>query len=280
MTFHHRPMGLKVAAAVATFTAVAAGLIGCGGQSMPSSAMNITGNWELEATPAGSTTAANAVRVYLPVYLIANSGNVSGMVLLPPTPDLICAGNCCGGTLSAMNPSLTGTVDANGNLALGSANPPGAAVFNMKGMVSGATLSNGSFTLTGMCGAQGTMAGIEYPPIDGTYTGAMASQNLGQSFTVTLVLSQSSGPNASGFLGLTGSLSPTGYSCLASTALQVSTSFVGNSFGGQLNIATKESFGYTGTLSADGKTIAFTYGLVGGSGSCSGDYGKGTLTLQ
>ena len=251
-----------------------AGIAGCGGSShSPLTPVTVTGNWEFSAAAASSGTTS------LPVYLLSNGADVWGTVVLPPEPQ-ICVAGCCGGPLSGMDPSLTGTIDGNGNLKLGSASSSNSPVFTMSGMVSGATLSNGSFALTGACGTQGAITGTEYPAINGIYSGTVASQNLGQNFTVTMVLNQSNSPNSSGFLGLTGTLSVSGYSCLTSTALQVNTSFVGNTFGGELNITSKEGFGYAGTLSADGKTIALTYGLFGTSGSCNDDNGKGTLTLQ
>ena len=280
MTSQLRLTAWKRNAGAAVSAVLAAAIAGCGGQSMSSPSANITGNWEFTAMATSGTTDAVPVSVSLPVFLTSNNGSVSGNVVLPPATALFCVASCCGGLLSEMDPSLTGTVDAKGDLTLGSTGPMGSPVFSMSGVVNGAAMSGGSFSLTGACGAQGTIAGTEYPAIDGTYTGSVASQNLGQNFTVTLVLNQSIGPNSSGFLGLTGTLSLSGYSCLTSTALQVSTSFVGNSFGGELNITAKEAFGYTGTLSADGKTIALTYGLAGAGGSCNADYGKGTLTLQ
>ncbi len=71
-----------------------------------------------------------------------------------------------------------------------------------------------------------------------------------------------------------------GYSCFPSTTSPVNTSFVGDNFGGYFDPVPKEAFGYNGTLSPDGKTLAFSYGFGGPTGNCSGDYGRGTLTLQ
>ena len=175
------------------------------------------------------------------------------------------------------NVGLTGKVDAGGNLKLGSTGAGGGPVFNMTGTVSGSTLSNGSFTLTGHCTVQGTITGGQYPPLDGTYAGSLKSQVTGQSFTMSATLDQSSAPNSSGLLSLTGAVNVNGYPCISSASTPIDVGFVGDSFG--VYPSQSPALGWTGVLSLDGRTLAIDYGFST-SGNCNQDYGSGTLALQ
>ncbi len=281
MTSRFHSAGRSCWAAVMACAVLAAGIAGCGSNSPtmsdpPGSGANITGNWVFTANAGASGIEP------ISIYLASNAGSASGIAVLPPEPQICVAGGFCGGPLTVMNTSLTGTIDASGNLTLGSTAPGGVPVFAMAGTVSGTTMSNGSFTLTGTEGtiSQGSVAGVEYAALDGTYSGTVTSASTGQSFTVSALLNQSNGPNSSGLLGLTGTMTITGDSCVPSSAMAISTSFVGSGFQNGLNVTSSETLGVSGTLSPSGKTLAIQYGLSGASGSCSGDSAAGTLTLQ
>ncbi|MGO9519428.1 MAG: hypothetical protein ACLPND_20520 [Candidatus Korobacteraceae bacterium] len=270
------------AALVAILTA--GSLAGCGGKAPispitpPSTPANITGNWELTAQPTFNAPTPIAV------YLTSNAGSVSGIAEGPPAVDNLCTSSgCCGTPIGVFyNVPLTGTVDGGGNLKLGTA--AGAIpAFAMTGTASGSNLSNGSFTLSGTCTAQGTITGTEYAPLDGTYAGTVTSQGTGQSFTISAHLDQSSAPNTDGYLGLGGTVDVTGDSCLSSgggTPISLSGSYLGNNFNTDLTPSSNQTLALTGTLSLDGKTLEINYGVYPGSGSCNDDWGTGTLTLQ
>ena len=280
MTTRTHARGMCCFIAAIACSAFAAGITGCGGNSnvhsipAPSPA-NITGNWELTASLTSGGIAPIAV------YLTASSGSVSGIAFGPAATDNVCsADGCCGSPIGFFSGvALSGTVDASGNLKLGTA-AAGNPVFAMTGAVSGSTLSNGSFTLGGACNTQGTITGVEYPALDGTYSGTLTSQVTGQSFTVSAILGQSSAPNSSGYLGLAGTGNVTGYSCISSAATPINTSYIGNYFNASLSPSSSETLGLLATLSPDGKTLAISYGFSLSGSRCNEDYGGGTLTLQ
>jgi len=243
----------------------------------PVSSPNITGDWELIASPAGGNA-------QIAVYLTSNAGHVSGMAFGPPATDNLCSSNgCCGSPIGFFDEALTGTVDADGNLKLGTA-VAGNPIFAMTGTVSGQAISNGSFTLSGAaCTTQGTLTGTEYPPLDGTYSGTLASQTTGQSFAVSATLKQSSTPDSDGALVLGGTVNVAGYPCVASggaATLSLSTNYVGDYFNASMVPSSGATLFLTGVLSPDGKTLAVNYGFTVAGGSCNGDGGTGTLTLQ
>jgi hypothetical protein len=260
---------------------ITGGLMGCGGTSStlstptgPSSPANLTGNWVLTVNPTVGS-------VPIAVYLTSSAGSVSGLAVGPAATDLLVYPDGCVGSPIGMfsNVALSGTVDSEGNLKLTTAaNAVPSAT--MTGTVSGSTLSNGSFAISGDCTTQGFMTGVEYPAVNGTYSGTVTSQATGQSFMVTATLDQSSAPNSAGLLTLTGTATVSGYSCVPSSATAISASFVGDNFFADLSNSPSGILGWSGSLSPDGKTLGINYGFSPASSSCKEDYGTGTLTLQ
>jgi hypothetical protein len=191
---------------------------------------------------------------------------------------------CCGGPFAQFNPSLTGAIDAKNNLTLGSTVPNGGPVFTMTGVVSEGTLTNGSFTLTGSCPAQGTITGTEYPALNGTYAGTLTSQKSGQSFAISATFDQSTALNSRGFFNVNGTANLTGYPCMTSAAVatpfDMNSGFLGNSFSVTMNAVPNGDLIVDGTLSPDGKTLALTYFFFLMGSSCNNDTGTGLLTLQ
>ncbi|MGB8029368.1 MAG: hypothetical protein WCF30_06850 [Terracidiphilus sp.] len=248
-------VGFYTTAIVAVF--ILGGLAGCGGKapisppSSPGTPANITGNWVLTVNPTAGGTAPIAV------YLTSNAGSVSGLAVGPAATDLLMYPDGCVGSPIGMfsNVALSGTV-------------------------SGSSLSNGSFAISGDCTTQGSMTGVEYPAVNGTYSGTVTSQATGQSFQVTATLDQSSTPNSAGLLALTGTATVSGYSCVPSSATAISASFVGNDFFVDLSDSSSGILGWGGSLSPDGKTLGINYGFSPASSSCNEDFGAGTLTLQ
>jgi hypothetical protein len=264
-----------------SFTALLAfALAGCGGTSSlvtnpPPSPGEITGNWVLLPSPG------------LPIatYLSSNSGTVSGNAMIEGACPADCVNGCCGGPFCAgFNGSLSGTIDTKGNLTLSSAVPNGGPVFAMTATASSGTLSNGSFTLTGSCPAQGTIAGTEYPTLAGTYTGTLTSQNTGKSFAISETVDQSSSLNSGGFFDVSATASLSGYSCVTSVAeatpLNQNSNFLGDNFIVTMNASPGGTLFLSGVISPDGKTMAATYEYALLGSSCNVDLGTGTLTLQ
>lgn len=285
MTSQVGATGKKHLIALKVFLSLAAGaLIGCSASSPistpnpPASPANITGNWELLAAINGGGN------VPFGVYLTSTGGTVSGTAVPQIAFPTDCTPECCGGPFAEFNCSLTGTLDAKNNLTLGSTVPNGGPVFTMTGVVSGGTLTNGSFTLTGGCPAQGTMTGTEYPTLDGTYKGTVTSTSTGQSFAVSTTLDQSTALNSRGFFNVNGTATFTSYPCMtsaaAATPLDMNSGFLGNNFAVTMNAAPGGDLIVTGTLSPDGKTLDLTYYFILIGSSCNNDTGTGSLTLQ
>jgi hypothetical protein len=258
---------------------ITVGMTGCGGSPVHSvpvlPATNITGNWVLTVNPTGGGASPIAV------YLTSNAGSVSGLAVGPAATDLLVyPDGCVGSPIGPFsNVLLTGTVDSGGNLKLSTAaNAIPSAT--MTGTVSGSSLSNGSFAISGTCTTQGSMIGIEYPAVNGTYSGTVMSQATAQSFQVTATLDQSSAPNSAGLLVLTGTATVSGYPCVPATATALSASFVGDNFFVDLSDSPSGILGWSGNLSPDGKTLGINYGFSPASTNCMEDYGTGTLTLQ
>lgn len=275
--------GMRCCAALIASMTFALGTTGCAGNpqnpivvQLPA---NITGNWELTAnvTPGGTASIA--------IYLSSSAGNVSGVAIGPSATDLLVyPDGCVGSPLGNFNGvALTGAVDGSGNLTLGTAAGSNPA-FAMTGVVSGSTISSGSFTIacSNSATAKGTITGVEYPALNGTYAGTLTSQVTGQSFTMAMTLSQGSAPNSNGVLSLSGTVDVSGYSYISPTAMSFPTgfTFVGNTFALDVNSSSGEALYLTVTLSPDAKTLQLTYGTFPSGGGLTQDYGTGTLTLQ
>ena len=267
---------------------LAAGLVGCVSNpavatsnppnspisNPPSSPANITGNWQFIANPGP------AGGIPIATYLTSANGVVSGTAQVQMAFPLYCAPNgCCGGPFYVFNRSLTGTVDAKGNLMLGSNVPNGGPVFTMTGQVNGESLNNGNYTLTGSCSDQGAVAGTEYPALNGTYTGTLTSQITGQSFAISATFDQSTAVTLSGVFDVTGTANLTGYPCVTSASV-TGGSFLGNNLEVAMNAVPGGLLDVSGVLSPDGKTLALSYVYVLMGSNCNNDGGTGTLTLQ
>lgn len=270
---------VRVAGASACALIFSLGFVSCGGVNNQTigSTPNITGNWEFTATETTGGT------VPMGVSLIASGSAVTGTAVVQMAFPLDCVNGCCGGPFAEFSGSLTGTVDSQGDLKLQSTVPNGGPVFTMSAQASAGTLTGGSFTLTGPCPTQGTITGVEFPTLNGTYAGTMTSQDTGAAYNVATNLVQSTTPNDRGFYNVTATASVTGYPCFTAlteaTPLDLNSGFLGNQFAFTMNASPSGgSFSLSGALSPDGKTIAAVY--VAGGGTCSLDLGTGTLTLQ
>ncbi len=279
-----RLAGASCAALTLFLGLIVGGPAGCGsgsGSKITTTA-GIPGNWEFTLTNGGAVMFSGGV-VPMGVFLTSTGSAVSGTASVQlPFPQLCSANGCCGGPFAEFNDSLTGTLDDKGDLTLGSAVPNGGPVFTMAAMVSGGTMTNGTFSLTGPCPDQGTITGVVLPTLDGTYAGTVTSVDTGNSYSLSTTLQQSATPNTRGFFDVSGTATFMGYPCLTSateaTPLDMNSGLLGNLFGITMNGAGGATLSISGTLSQDGKTISATY--VAGGVACRLDLGKGTLTLQ
>lgn len=255
--------------------------VGCGADSAvtgtPVQPSGIGGNWEFTATESTGAT------VPFGVALVLSGTTITGTAIPQIAFPLNCTANgCCGGPFAEFNTALTGTADAKGNLQLTSSVPNGGPIFTMSGVIAGGSLGSGTFTLTGACAAQGTISGVHYPNLNGTWAGTLVSKNTGSSYSATATLAQSATLNSRGFFNVSATVNVSGDACLGAltegTPLEENSGFLGNSFGVTMNGAGGAIFSLEGALAQDGKTFAASYNA--GGGSCALDYGTGTLTLQ
>lgn len=272
---------------------VAGALSGCGstgkGTLTPNSPTPtpaaLPGNWEFTGTITTSvwpTPIPSGETVPIGAYLTGTGSAVTGSASVQMAFPQVCIANCCGGPFAEFSNALTGTLNGNGMLTLTSTVPNGGPVFTMTAAVSDATMTGGTFSLTGPCPAQGTITGVELASLDGAYAGTVTSKDTGQSYSLSTTLEQSTTVNTRGFLNVSGMATLTGYPCLTSVTsalpLEQNSGFLGNQFAVTMNGAGGATLSLSGTLSQDGKTIAATY--TAGGGACKLDYGTGTLTLK
>ncbi len=274
---------VNCAALIVFLGLISGGLAGCGSTGKITTPAGIPGNWELTLTNSGTPMFSGGPIVPMGVALTSMGSAVFGTASVQLAFPQLCSGNgCCGGPFAEFNGSLTGTLDDKGNLTLGSAVPNGGPVFTMTAVVSGGTMTNGTFSLTGPCPDQGTITGVALPTLDGTYAGTVTSVDTGNSYSLSTTLQQSATVNTRGFFDVSGTATFSGYPCLtsaaAATPLEQNSGFLGNQFGVTMNGGGGATLSISGTLSQDGKTIAATY--IAGGGTCRLDLGRGTLTLQ
>lgn len=243
----------------------------------------ITGNWEL--TPTSTQTPYAGATAPVGIYLSETGNTVTGTAVI----SMVCPAFGCGWPTLSLNPQLSGTIDAVGNIVLTSTNQAGI-VFTLTAKIAGTALENGTYTFSGGgVTDQGNVTGSMFPPLNGTYSGTVVSSVTGQSIGVTTTLNQTATPDAKGIIRVTGSATITGEPCFTTATMAgpaaTYSDYVGNSFVVSLvttnnpNIFINEF----GAISQDGKTIQFTYSVVnitGGKGCDNYDLTRGTLTLQ
>ena len=268
--------------AMLTAVVALAGLVGCGGGASNSSTPistanfpNITGNWELTVTstqaPYTGDVSNNGV------YLASTGGTVSGEAMFAP----MCSTCSWPSDGESLNHSLTGTIDADGNIVLTSQYPsPYYSDFIVTLKATGTTLASGTYTINSVPGSstvtdQGTVTGSMIAPVNGIYSGTLVSSVSGTSMAVTATLSQTYAADTLGYLYLSGpvTITASGWSNLP---IPVQCSFIGNSFSFNADLITLTgsiSPVGSGSPSTSAKTISVGY-------SAPDDYGYGTLTLQ
>lgn len=277
--------------------AVAFCLAGCGSSTLPNSTpvhTGITGNWQLTAT-SSQVPYAGEYATY-GVYLTQTGNAVYGIIGNQEAFPLCISplGPPCAFPFGVIDLELIGTVDAKGNMVLNTvSNTGGGGALSITASTTtdnDAFSGNYSITLvttspTGTWTDQGTITGNTIGTLNGTYSGTVTSPT-GLSMDVTTTLSQTSSPDSSGYLEVSGSANFTGLPCFTSATVPKPGGLLGN----QLVIdfvptnSPTTTIILSGTLSPDAKTIAVSYSELP-IGACSsgynyGELGSGTLTLQ
>ncbi len=263
-------------------------LTGCTLPSISPSTLNpetpgITGNWQLTLT--SNQTPYVGATLPVGIYLIASGNTVTGTAAI----SVACPAFGCAWPTITINPQLSGTIDTSGKIALTSTSLANM-VFTLTAIKNGPSLQAGTYTLSngGMID-QGTVTGVWYPPLNGTYSGTVISSNSGQSLQVTTTLNQTTTPDARGYMHVSASAAITGESCFTAATMagpvETYSGLAGNSYSVTLVTTNNPSIFINefGTLSQDGKTIQFIYNVIdinGGRVCDNNAWSNATLTLQ
>ena len=176
---------------------------------------------------------------------------------------------------AAQDIPVTGTISAAGALSLTSSSIS-SQVVTATGTISGSSMSAGSYSIAGGCGARdkGTVTGFLVPAFTNTYTGTFTSVS-GKQVGATITTTQT-GPNSDGFYSVTGTATFTSSPCFSTGT--ISTGAVTGSYLA-LQIATNNNGTVVfGGYDADstGKTVKGSYEVT--SGLCNGDVGTGSVS--
>lgn len=233
---------------------------------------NVTGNWQFAFTPAANTAVLTAAS-----GSIDQSGGTTAQGQFTTAVLLITAPCYSSGkqlptqgfaTANALNLNSFGDVGQYLNFVLTIAD-------------SGDTLS-GTYSVQNGCaaGAHGTLAGVRYLPLNGTYAGPFTG---GAQRSASLQLQQSTQQAGDGGFLLSGTAAFSGFGCFAhgTTAEPVGGSVSGSA--ATAHFVTDEPAGssidLTGTFDSAAKTLTVSNYTVSG-GACDGQTGSATLALQ
>jgi hypothetical protein len=139
----------------------------------------------------------------------------------------------------------------------------------------------GTYSVSDACAAEskGTLTGVKYASLTGTYSGSIVGPDSAQS--MQLNLTQPAQGNGDGYFLMTGSATFTGSPCFTSgTVAAAGSTVIGNSV--MLTIDTTGGYAtqvvLTGTFDAAADTINLSSIEMTGSGTCSGSLGTARLT--
>lgn len=255
---------------------------------------SVTGNWELTAnsTAAGYGNGGDPIGI----YLTQSGSTVSGIAWVQEAFPMCIGANGipCAFPFGVINTNLTGTIDSGGNITLGSATGGSSpVVFSIAAAASTDGTLTGTYSITQTtplttASDSGTITGNMIAPLNGTYAGTVVSTYTGQSMGVTTTLNQTAAPDSNGFLRVTASATTfTGSPCLTTLVMAgpaaTYSGFLGSAFSVTLVSTTNANdfVGIGGGLSPDAKTMQVYYGTAKlPGGTCTDDYGEGTLTRQ
>ena len=233
---------------------------------------HVIGNWQF------SSASANAAALpALAGSLTVEGSQVSG-TLHPLTSSYDCA------TYRASFP-VSGSIDPSGNLSLSSSSLSGGNL-TLKGRLSPSqsTLTNTSYSVAnGDCALSSSHAtGIEFSPINGTYSGTVHSKT-GKSLAISALLTQNIQPDNKGDYHLEGDSPFSSMQSCLPTPPTVSESTVTGSTLSATYTETSDSSLITlvvnATINPDASSLTVNSYRISG-GHCDGDSGHGILTRQ
>jgi hypothetical protein len=242
---------------------------GCGNGASLADTKLTQGNWSLVADSSNQNTGT---------FSIGGNLTQAGQTL---SGTMYVAGSAC---FDVSQPVLL-TGDMSGEqVTLTSADVNGQVV-SIAGTRTTASALNGSYAITGGCGAgdSGTVAAYAVPSMTGSWSGPVAGSG-GPNVTLAMALTQATEASADGTFALTGTLAFTGSSC------SVSGTVTNSSIAGSyivLNGTTVETDGSVGTFSFSNvllgrnqspQDIVGTYQVY--FGLCDGDVQTLTLDRQ
>ena len=233
---------------------------------------NITGNWQIDATPSGAATPFTALSGNLyEINVNAVAHQTTAALLVQSTGCFADAGTVpLKGNVEQPKLSLT-SFNVNGQILTLSATKDKA----------GKTFS-GTYSIKGGCadGNTGTITGTKYSDLTGTFGGALAGDS---TKTVKLSLAQAALGTSGGTSLLTGSGTFTGFPCLTQERVEIGdSSHVSGSSVSLLLTAPGSSSTQVillGTFLPDASSIDLASIQISG-GSCAGTYGSLTLAKQ
>ncbi len=280
-----RPQVLRLASLSAASAALSA-VLGCGGNvAVPGGGSPVappdpnyvllTGNWKFEATPTAGASPFSSF-----------SGFIFEEADDPGTNDVITSAfqavPTSGCYVAAISIPLKGTAQG---LKVSersfSVNGQFLSLTATRADKTASTLS-GTYSIAGGCagGASGTVTGVKYSPLTGTYAGPI--ENTSPAKTVSLKLTQFVQGTGDGIFLISGSATLGGFACFTAGTMTSSDGFVTGSTA-VLNFTANDGqntpIQLTGSFDPAASSLTLSSINVP-SGSCSGSYGTATLTRQ
>ncbi|HEY1807024.1 MAG TPA: hypothetical protein VGG42_00615, partial [Acidobacteriaceae bacterium] len=253
-----------------TFLAVTSGLAfvllaGCG-QINPTLRVGsaLAGNWTFAP---GSSTVLNLGFTQGAYETVSAVGRLQGTTCVTPQTNIL----------------LTGSVDANNNVTLVSI-PFGGTTLTLKGQVAvnGKGMAAATWTFAGgACGALGTadVTATNYSTIGGTYQGTFVDKSSEQ-LPVSAFLQETTQPDQNGQFSISGTATFSSNTCFTEQPTVTSSLVTGNSL--SMTYADPGSGAIlkaTGSFNSAASQLTIASWSITG-GTCNGDTGTGTMTLE
>lgn len=261
-----RGRNLRFVVGATVCLATLSGIAGCGGTvgypltsvTPPSGYQYLTGNWQFTATDS-SGQAFSALAGFINESSTGSNGTHDAISILEIVP-----ASCYQGAPLLPSSGYVSTT----SLVLNSFSVNGQYVSMNLTKDTSAKHLTGAYQVAGGCanGATGTVTGVRYAPITGTYTG-QGNNTQG----LVLTLTQSATPDGNGGSPLSGTAAFTGISCFTTGAVQSSmSSALGSAFTLQIAAADGGSVALQGTFDTGASTLTISSAAITGD-SCAGN---------
>lgn len=235
----------------------------------PAPSTGLTGNWQFQVSPTGGPVPFTS----LAGFINETEGNSTDGN--PVTAVLQAVPSTC--FLGTTIIPLQGTVKTD-DLNLRSFSIVGQFVTLTATEDSTFTHLNGTYNVGGACadGAAGTITGVRYSPLTGTYAGSITGSNPPK--TLSLSLTQSSEGQGDGSFLVSGTAAFNGISCFTrGTVTGPDSHIVGEAVSLTLTTENNAQVVLSGTIDSAARTLSLSSMQVNG-GSCSGSLGAASLT--